>query len=194
MYRAQQPAAGGALSTDTRTYGFEIPRSKLKHYRKRVIVAGSRGFDDYSLFATGMRDYLERYCIGYEGQVAFITGFAKSGADALVVRWCEECGYPWVRFEARWDDVLAPNAVVRYRRDGVAYNVRAGYERNGEMALAGTNLIVWWDGVSGGTRDMIERAERRNLPVETILITTPAEKVDHGRQPQSRASGDPGVR
>lgn len=195
MYRAEQPPAGYSLrETVTRTYGLERPETDLKLFKHRVIVAGSRDFEDYPLFETGMFNYLERHFAGQYERVCFITGFAKTGADALIVRFCEQHGFAWVRFEAKWDDLDAPGAVIRRRRDGTEYNVRAGYDRNKVMASRGTNLIAWWDGVSGGTRDMIAQAEKRNLTTETVLIDTPPKEVPHGRQSQSGASRHSGIR
>lgn len=179
MDRGTQPASGSALS-----YQWKRDPKVLRDYRVRIVVAGTRAFDDYTLFSTGMHNYLERHFAGRE--VIFITGEAKTGADAMIIRWCEEHGYPWVGFPAKWDDLEAPGAVIRRRRDGVAYNVRAGYDRNRQMAIAGTNLIVWWDGVSGGTQDMIVQAAKRHLPTEKILISTPPKKVQYARESQGR--------
>lgn len=183
MHRETQPA--DSLKFRKR-YRFRKSPEDLRLYETRVIVAGSRNFDDWDLFVQGMRDYVQRDFAGRESELIFITGEALTGADALIIRWCEQYGYPWVGFPAPWDNLDAPGAVIRHRRDGTPYNVRAGYDRNRQMAVVGTNLIAWWDGVSGGTQDMIAQAERRNLPVCKILITSSPKKVNHAREPQSR--------
>lgn len=189
MYRAQRLAAAGgdALTPTEPEYHWERPKQDLPLFGNRVVVAGSRKFDDYQLFKLGMQNYLERHFSSQLSDLIFITGFARTGADALIVRFCEESGYPWVRFEAQWDDLSAPGAVVRYRRDGTAYNVRAGYWRNRDMAMAGTNLIAWWDGLSGGTRDMIAQATHLGLTVEPpVLIDTPPRNTHDVWQSQGR--------
>lgn len=185
MDRGAQPAQG----VKPEQYRFRKSLEDLPKYERRVIVAGSRKWDDYAFFAKGMHEYVRANFAPNE-QLVFITGFADSGADALIVRWCEECGYPWVPVAADWDDLEAPGAVVRYTRAGKPYNVRAGYQRNAKMAELGTNLIAWWDGVSGGTRDMIAQAHKRRLTVFTVIFDTLAQKVDYGRQSQSRGSGN----
>lgn len=183
---------GAQPSSVTGQWRWRQDPAVLPEYEFRVIVAGSRDYDDYEFFSKGMHDYV-RATFAPDSKLVFITGFARSGADALIVRWCEEFGYPWVPFPARWDDLEAPGAVVRYTKRGVAYNVRAGYDRNRRMAEVGTNLIAWWDGASGGTRDMIEQARKRHLTVFTVIFDTLAQKVDYGRQSHGGTGRHPGV-
>jgi len=89
--------------------------------------------------------------------ITFITGMAKSGADALIIRWCEEHDYPWVGFPADWDK----------------HKKAAGYVRNVEMADEGTHLLAFWDTISRGTKHMIDIAGKKDLDVTIIVIDTP---------------------
>lgn len=41
----------------------------------------------------------------------------------------------------------------------------AGFERNLEMAEYGDALLVFWDGVSSGTEDMMNQMKKRKKPV-----------------------------
>ncbi len=141
------------------------PRSELRNYPIRTIVAGSRGFDDYILFA----DCMEKFVADYTDKFIFISGMAPSGADAMIVQWCQEKGYPWSEFPADWKDISSPNAVIKYR-NGKPYNVLAGFNRNAEMADIATDLITFYDGVSPGTRDMIELGRDKKLHVLTIYV------------------------
>lgn len=143
------------------------PHCTLKDFPVRIIVAGSRGYDDYWFFSEVVRDYLTQF----SEPVIFISGAARSGADALIIRWCQEHDYPWVEFPADWDNVSDPGSVVRYRCDGKPYNVKAGFARNEEMARVGTNLMAWWDGVSSGTASMCSLATKHGLKTETFLIS-----------------------
>ena len=43
--------------------------------------------------------------------------------------------------------------------------MKAGFDRNQEMAEYGSVLIAIWNGVSGGTNDMIEKAKKQGLIV-----------------------------
>lgn len=74
------------------------------------------------------------------------------------------------RFPARWSDITAPGAIVRYNRAGRPYNVKAGFERNQKMAEYADALIAIWDGKSRGTADMIRRMEKLGKPVFKFII------------------------
>lgn len=112
----------------------------------RVIVAGSR-------------DLLDPYEV--EEAIVFsafpitelVCGMAR-GVDMNAYLWAKRNGVAVREMPAIWRD-----------KDGVV-NMRAGPERNQRMADCAEALIAVWDGVSPGTRDMIARAKRRNLPVE----------------------------
>ena len=165
------------------------PRGALSDFAVRVIVAGSRNYDDYEFFSKAMHDYVDRLVTsGYErDSIVFISGVARTGADAMIVEWCQEFDYPWSEFPAEWDNVEKPGAVVRFRRDGQPYNVKAGYDRNDEMADVGTNLMVFWNGVSKGTLHMQESAVKRGIVPDIILIDINKDP-SHGRESQSGGS------
>lgn len=134
------------------------PREELIEFEVRAIVAGTRGFNDYRLFAQVMDEYDAKFA---GRKVVYLTGKAPSGADDLIIRWCIERGRAWSEFPADWNDVEGRAVVVRYRRDGSAYNVLAGFNRNRDMRDVATHLITFYDGVSKGTRDMIDLMLRK---------------------------------
>ncbi|HDJ86204.1 MAG TPA: DUF4326 domain-containing protein, partial [Chromatiales bacterium] len=128
---------------------------------RRVIVAGSRsGIDQDTVFRA--LDALAKKWGG--GRFEVIYGEA-SGVDTHGKRWAEARGCPARSFPAPWGDTGIPGAVIRKRHDGTQYNARAGYARNAWMAAYGTHLAAFWDGVSPGTRSMIEIAQACGLPV-----------------------------
>lgn len=166
-------------------------RAELSAFEIREIVAGSRNYADYVFFSKAMFDHITRFG---DKKIAFISGGAPTGADALIIRWCEEHNYPYYVEEADWDNIEAPGAVVR-EKNGKKYNVLAGYWRNSEMAKLATDLVTFYDGVSKGTRHMVEDAIKRGLKPETILIDIIKKEYDYGhRQSSSSRSSDPGVR
>lgn len=166
-------------------------RAELSAFEVREIVAGSRGYDDYPFFSKAMFDHITRFG---DKKIAFISGGAPTGADALIIRWCEEHSYPYYVENADWDNIDAPGAVVRYKQ-GKPYNVLAGYWRNSEMAKLATDLVTFYDGVSKGTRHMVDAASKRGIVPETILINIIQKDNDYGtRKPQGSRSSDPGVR
>ena len=46
---------------------------------------------------------------------------------------------------------------------------RAGFVRNTEMANYGDALLAFWDGVSRGTKNMIDTATRKGLIVKVVM-------------------------
>lgn len=112
----------------------------------KVIIAGSRTFDDYDLLH-------ERcdYFFSNKKPTAILCGEAR-GADRLGKRYGIEHGIEVLYFPADWD------------RNGKS----AGYLRNREMAENADALIAFWDGVSKGTLNMIELANKKGIPVRVV--------------------------
>lgn len=125
-------------------------RTELNKYDIKIIVAGTREYNDYKNFSSTIIDELEAF---KEKTVIFISGKAKTGADALIIQWCKENNYPWVEFPADWDK----------------YGKSAGYIRNEEMAKVATHLFAFHDGCSKGTKNMVDLATKYKL-VKSISI------------------------
>lgn len=81
----------------------------------RIIVAGSRNFNNYSLLEQSLMDYIAGNFDPNE--IEIISGGAR-GADSLGERFARECQLKLKRFPADWD----------------RYGKSAGYLRNAEMA------------------------------------------------------------
>lgn len=143
----------------------------------RILVAGSRGYEDYEQFSDFMFHYVKVITLttNPNEEPVFITGKARSGADDMIIRWCKENGYRWCEYPADWE------------KHGKA----AGMIRNRQMGLVATHLIVFWDGRSKGTRNMLEFAGLRfdsngcrkhkaklRMPVYLVLINIPKENDD----------------
>lgn len=119
----------------------------------RIIVAGSRDFDDYGLMSRKLAGAARLE------SVEIVSGGAR-GADALGERFARENGIPVKRFEADWG------------RFGKA----AGPIRNSQMAEYAAEaergyLVAFPMGRSPGTRDMIRKAKEKGLTayvVETV--------------------------
>lgn len=95
-----------------------------------------------------------------------------TGADAGGEDWARSHDIPVTPKAADWDNITAPGAVIRTRRDGTKYNVLAGFWRNQVMADYAQACICFPGGT--GTADMRERAEARNLRV--VVIGGPEQK------------------
>lgn len=120
----------------------------------KTIIAGSRSFERHANLPRLIADAVE--CSDFE-VTEVVSGCAR-GIDTAGEAWAAAHGIPIRRFPADWG------------RHGRA----AGPMRNAEMARYAQALIVIWDGVSRGTKNMIETAKREGLPVH--VATMPEER------------------
>jgi len=119
----------------------------------RIIIAGSRGFNDQDLFDNTIHDVL----MGYETDELEIISGGCRGADRMGEEYAEEWGIKCTVFPADWD----------------TYGKAAGPIRNEQMAKYAAEadrgiLIAFPVGESRGTRNMIELAKRYGLEVSVI--------------------------
>lgn len=128
----------------------EVQSLNPRDYETRIIVAGSRGYDNRIDFHKVLCAYLERF----DTPILFVSGKAPSGADDLIIRWCKKFKYPCLEKPADWNSL----------------GKRAGYVRNAEMAKIGTHLLAFHDGQSPGTGHMIEEALKEGLHAKIIYI------------------------
>ena len=112
----------------------------------RVIIAGSRGFNDYELLCRKCDIFFSR-----KKPTEILCGEAR-GADLLGKKYALERGVRVLYFPANWD------------RDGKS----AGYLRNREMAENADALVAFWDGTSKGTAHMINLAKEKKLMVRVV--------------------------
>jgi hypothetical protein len=117
----------------------------------RLIIAGSRNFEEYHLLESSLDEFIERNLIGDpDPGVIIISGLAK-GADLLGVQYAKQKGYQVEEFPANWK-----------------LGRSAGPKRNLEMAKSANACIVFWDGFSRGTSNMIELAKTHQLRLRVI--------------------------
>ncbi len=117
-----------------------------------VIVAGGRGFDDYTLLETKCNNLLTEKAKSCS--IEIVSGGAK-GADELgevYATYNKYRGFTVKRFPADWEK----------------YGRSAGYIRNREMGGYASAAIVFWDGVSRGSANMIETMKKLNKPVRIV--------------------------
>jgi len=116
----------------------------------KVIIAGSRTFDDYGLVKKFIVEAGKRRKIF--PRIVFCGG--AIGVDELGARWAEENDIPVIMFPADW----------------ATHGKAAGPIRNSEMLKEADALIAIWDGVSRGTADMIRKAREKGIPVYLKLF------------------------
>lgn len=98
------------------------------------------------------------------------TGIDRSFAEA-----CGEIGIEQEAYPARWEELDAPGAVIRYDKRSRPYNVNAGPLRNAEMVAAGGEMCLAFHraiSASNGTKDCARRAIEAGIP--TYLIYSDA--------------------
>lgn len=121
----------------------------------RIIIAGSRNFNDYELMCKTL-DELGIHLINTIDPIEIVSGHAR-GADSLGERFAKAYGYPLKIFPADWE----------------RYGKIAGPMRNGAMARYAAEadrgmLVAFPIGESRGTRNMIKLAKEYGLEVEVI--------------------------
>lgn len=121
----------------------------------RIIIAGSRQFNDYHKMLTEL-DNLGIHLINSIDPIEIVSGHAP-GADTLGERFAKAYHYPLKIFPAEWGK----------------YGKAAGPIRNEQMAKYAAEadkglLIAFPIGESRGTRNMIKLAKQYGLEVEVI--------------------------
>lgn len=114
----------------------------------RIIIAGSRTFNDYDFLAATM-DRLTHNM----PDVVVVHGGAR-GADRLGGIWASRRDFRTRLWLPEWD---------RLGRG-------AGFARNVQMAEDADALVAFWDGASKGTGHMITTARGHGLRVQIIEV------------------------
>lgn len=133
---------------------------------KKVIIAGSRSFNDYAL----LKYELDKL---FSEPFIVVSGGAK-GADSLGEMYANEKGYQIERYLPKWNNLNVPNCVVKYNSYGRPYNAMAGHNRNQEMLNAVIEnfdrgcVVAFWDGKSKGTENMINISKKANIEVKIV--------------------------
>ena len=127
----------------------------------RLIIAGSRDFDDYELLKQTCDYMLQNHV-----DVEIVSGKAN-GADRYGEAYAKERGYKVTEFPADWKDFGKPR-ILKTNDKGERYNAMAGIKRNRSMAIYADALIAFWNGKSPGTKNMIEEARKRGLKVKIV--------------------------
>ena len=116
---------------------------------KKVVVFGSREFNNYSL----VEKYLNALVKMYKN-IEIVSGHAR-GADSLGEAYATSHGLNLHLYPAEWDK----------------YGKSAGYVRNKRMAEVSDIGIGFWDGKSKGTKHMMDLLVKENKLCYYILYT-----------------------
>lgn len=120
----------------------------------KTIIAGSRHLGSvHNVYAAMQAIWPQSTFFAGDVITEVICGTAR-GADRAGATWANEMCVRVTEFPADWKK----------------YGKAAGFLRNQEMATYGECLIAIWDGESRGTKDMIERAKKKGIPVYIYMV------------------------
>lgn len=140
----------------------------VKEYR--VMICGSRTFNNYEMLKTRVRYSLEaRGITDSEYNIIIVQGEA-SGADTLGKRFAVEHGYETESYPALWSDLTKEPCKVKINKFGHKYNCLAGLNRNKDMVNVSDLIIMFHDGASKGTLDDLRLCKKHNKDYEYILF------------------------
>lgn len=124
----------------------------------KVAIVGSRSITDrdyvtYHLdMLLGTDKHDSHVCL----PITVLSGGA-SGVDTIAREWAEAYGFDFVLFK--------PYHMID---DKAAYSPRYFFTRNKQIVDNADKVIVFWDGVSTGTKHVIEYSKKRGKPLEVI--------------------------
>ena len=101
----------------------------------KIAIIGSRGFTDYKLFCEKL--------FSLEHEVSEIVSGGARGTDSLAKRFAYDYDIPYTEFIADW-----------------TLGRGAGMIRNNFMLKYSDKVIAFWDGVSRGTKQMIDNSKK----------------------------------
>ena len=116
----------------------------------KIIVAGSRSFNNYNKLKKELNKFIEDFQLDRE-EITILSGGAK-GADKLGEDYAILHKYKLIIIPAEWE----------------IYGKSAGFIRNLEMAKIADACIVFWDGKSSGSQHMITLARKYKLLLRVI--------------------------
>lgn len=115
----------------------------------RTIIAGTRTFNDRALLGHVLE--------GLPWIVSEVVSGCAPGADTLGEQWAAHHGLPVAKYPADWRGL----------------GRRAGPMRNQIMAENADAAVLFWDGESAGTADMMKRVTIHRLRLILHVFTVP---------------------
>jgi len=109
-------------------------------------IIGSRKFLDYTELQSKL------LWLFNVNTITGITSGGAKGADTLAKKFAEDFGISYTEFPAQWD----------------VYGKSAGFRRNHFIVNDSDIIIAFWDGVSKGTKDTLDKARLIKKP--TIIF------------------------
>jgi hypothetical protein len=129
----------------------------------RIAIVGSRGYPRLAFVAAKVDEYASHS--RPDRPIVIVSGTEPRGpwpscrdVDSVAVARARELGLDTIVHEAAWADLSHPDGAIRLRKDGSAYDARAGLRRNSRIVGDADRVVAFWDGESRGTADTIRKA------------------------------------
>lgn len=120
----------------------------------KLIIAGGRDFEDLTLALSEFYNFSSEMNVSLSKSNPFkeiVSGGAR-GADRIGEKIAEINKIPVKQFIPDWDGL----------------GKRAGFVRNADMGNYADAALIFWDGKSRGTANMIEVAKRKGLILKVV--------------------------
>ena len=109
----------------------------------KLAIVGGRDFNDYGKLAATIQNHF------YLVQITEIISGGANGADSLAEKYARQYqNIKYVEFLPDW------------KNEGKV----AGFNRNQKIVNECDMVLAFWDGVSRGTKDTIEKAKKAHKP------------------------------
>lgn len=109
-----------------------------------IAVVGSRTFTDYQLLSTILKEY----------DIKQLISGGAAGADKLAEQYAKEYNIP----------------IIVYKPDWQKHGKIAGLLRNTDIIKDADIVIAFWNGISTGTKDSINKAKEMNKQLRIVKI------------------------
>lgn len=140
----------GSYSKGLFTFEEVAPSSLPMKPEYKVIIAVSKSFSDYQLFKSKCQYYLSE--ITKTHTIVILTGASKL-SDEFIRKLSNDMNFITEPHEANWAKYEKGEAICR---------------SNDEMTSNADALIAFWDGISTGIKDMLERAKQKKIKVAIV--------------------------
>lgn len=124
----------------------------------KLAIVGSRDFNNYDLLSEYVDIFLSQDITSHN---SIISGGAR-GADALAKEFVEKENSHLMFFDKI--------KYTEFPADWNKYGKSAGFRRNQQIVDACDMVLAFWDGVSKGTQDTINKAKKAKKPTFIIYF------------------------
>lgn len=111
----------------------------------KLAIIGSRSFNDYEKARKVYKNFFEKF-------TTHIVSGGANGADLIGKRLAEEYNVGYIEFLPDWEGL----------------GKRAGHIRNTKIINECDMALVFWDGISRGTKDSLNKLQGAKKPVFII--------------------------